>query len=164
MRPQYYAQFKQAAAGGRFQLLELGVGAERDFLWFNQNTGTKPDGTPIVNPAKLKWFRNQKFRQAVSCAIDRDRIVREIYGGRAQAIYGFISSENPRWNNPNIPRFSLDPARARTLLGDIGIKSRPGDGQMVDAEGVPIEFAFYSNAGNPLRERAAVLIQEDLEN
>jgi peptide/nickel transport system substrate-binding protein len=162
IRPENYPQFKQSAAAG-FQLIDLGVGGERDFLWFNQNTGTKPDGTPIVNPAKLKWFRNQKFRQAVSCAIDRDRIVREIYGGRAQAIYGFISSENPRWNNPNIPRFSLDPARARTLLGDIGIKSRPGDGQMVDAEGVPIEFAFYSNAGNPLRERAAVLIQEDLQ-
>ena len=65
MRPQNYAQFKQAAAGGRFQLVELGVGAERDFLWFNQNTGTNAAGKPIVNPAKLKWFRNKKFRQAV---------------------------------------------------------------------------------------------------
>ena len=73
VRPQFYPQFKQGSSGGRFQLLDLGVGAERDFLWFNQNTGANSSGNPIVNPVKLKWFRNTKFRQAVSCAIDRDR-------------------------------------------------------------------------------------------
>jgi peptide/nickel transport system substrate-binding protein len=162
VRPENYMQFKQTASVGGFQLVNLGVGAERDFLWFNQNTGTSPEGKPIVSPAKLKWFRNQKFRQAVSCAIDRERIAHEVYGDRAQAIYGFIGTENPRWNNTNIVRFTYDPSRARGLLAEIGIKPRQADGQMVDAEGVPIEFAFYSNAGNPLRERSAVLIQEDL--
>jgi len=126
-------------------------------------TGANAEGKPIVNPAKLKWFRNKKFRQAISCAIDRDRIAREVYGGRAQASYGFISTENPKWNNPNIPRYSFDQARARALLAEIGIKARAGDGLMADADGLPIEFAFYSNTGNPLRERAAVMVQEDLK-
>ena len=163
VRPENYEQFKQASAAAGFQLVDVGVGAERDFLWFNQNTGTNAEGQPIVNPAKLRWFRSQKFRQAVSCGIDRDRIVRLVYGGRAQPTYGFLSGENPRWNNPNIPRFSFDPARARALLGEAGMQPRSGDGQMVDAQGVPVEFTIYSNAGNPLRERAAVLIQEDLQ-
>ena len=163
MRPQNYAQFKQAAAGGRFQLLELGVGAERDFLWFNQNTGTNAAGKPFVNPVRLKWFRNKKFRQAVSCAIDRDRLAREVYGGRAQPTYGFISTENPRWNNPDIPRYSFDLARARTLLAEVGIQDRNGDGMMEDADGNPIEILFYSNVGNPLREKAAALIVADLK-
>lgn len=162
VRPENFAQFQQVSSGGRFQLMDLGVGSERDFLWFNQNTGTNPAGQPIVNPAKLKWFRNKKFRQAISCAIDRERIVKEVYGGRAQAIYGFVSTENPRWNNPNIPRYSFDLARARALLGEIGIKPRDGNGQMADGDGVPIEIAFHSNTGNPLRERAATMIQEDL--
>ena len=163
VRPQNYAQFKQAAAGGRFQLLELGVGAERDFLWFNQNTGTNAAGKPIVNPAKLKWFRNKKFRQAVSCAIDRDRLVREVYGGRAQPTYGFISTENPKWNNPDIPHYGFDLTRARALLAEIGIQDRNGDGVMEDADGNPIEILFYSNLGNPLREKAAALIEDDLK-
>jgi peptide/nickel transport system substrate-binding protein len=163
IRPENYMQFKQASSGAGFQLVDLGAGGERDFLWFNQNTGTNAEGKPIVNPAKLKWLRSQKFRQAVSCAIDRDRIVREVYGGRAEAIYGFIGTENPRWNNPAIPHFSYDVARARTLLGEIGIKPRQADGQMVDADGTPVEFKFYSNAGNPLRERTAVLIEQDLK-
>jgi len=163
VRPQHYAQFKQAAAGGRFQLLELGVAAERDFLWFNQNTGTDAAGKPFVNPARLKWFRNRKFRQAISCAIDRDRLVREVYGGRAQPAYGFISTENQKWNNPNIPRYGFDPARARALLAESGIQDRNGDGLMEDADGNPIEILFHSNTGNPLRERAAARIVADLQ-
>ena len=162
VRPQYYERFKQASATGHFQLVELGIGPERDFLWFNQNTGTDATGKPIVEPAKLKWFRNKKFRQAFSCAIDRDRLVREAYGGRAQPTYGFISTENPKWNNPNIPRFAFDPARARGLLAEIGIQDRNGDGIMKDADGKAIEILFYSNIGNPARERAADMIRGDL--
>jgi peptide/nickel transport system substrate-binding protein len=162
VRPQYYERFKQASATGHFQLVELGIGPERDFLWFNQNTGTDATGKPIVEPAKLKWFRNKKFRQAFSCAIDRDRLVREAYGGRAQPTYGFISTENPKWNNSNIPRFAFDPARARALLAEIGIQDRTGDGVMKDADGKAIEILFYSNTGNPSRERAADMIRGDL--
>ncbi len=162
-RLQYYARFKQAFAAGRFQLFDLGVGGEREFLWFNQNTGTNAAGKPIVNPIRLKWFRNQKFRQAVSCAIDRDRMVREVFGGRAQPAYGFISIENQRWNNPEIPRYAFDPARARSLLAEAGIQDRNGDGRVEDAGGNPVEILFYSNTGNPLREQAAALIVADLK-
>ncbi len=163
VRPEQFAEFNQAAAKGRFQLIELRTGVERDFLWFNQNTGTSAGGQPLVEPAKLKWFRNRKFRQAVSCAIDRERLVREVYGGRAQTTYGFISNENPRWNNPNVPRYGFDPARARALLEEIGITRRDNDGLLTDAEGHSLEILFHSNFGNPAREKAAVMIQEDLK-
>jgi peptide/nickel transport system substrate-binding protein len=163
LHPQEYAQFKQASMGGRFQLLDLGASANRDFLWFNQNTGTNAAGKPIVNPAKLKWFRNKKFRQAVACAIDRDQLVRDVYGGRAQPAYGFIGIENQKWNNPDIPRYGFDLARARGLLAEIGIQDRNGDGLMEDADGNPVEILFYSNLGNPLREQAAALIATHLK-
>ncbi len=32
---------------------------------------------------KLKWFRNQKFRQACSYAINREAIIKSVYSGRA---------------------------------------------------------------------------------
>ena len=54
-------------------------------------------------------------------------------------------------------------SRARALLGEIGIQDRKGDGVMADADGNAIEVVFYSNLGNPLRERAAALIVEDLK-
>jgi peptide/nickel transport system substrate-binding protein len=59
-RPEEYTRFKSAAAGGKFRVLDLGVGAEREFLWFNMNTGNNAKGQPIASPLKLKWFRNKK--------------------------------------------------------------------------------------------------------
>jgi peptide/nickel transport system substrate-binding protein len=154
--------FKTLTAKGRYQLINLGVGAERDFLWFNQNTGVDAAGKPLVDPVKLKWFRDKRFRQAISCAIDRERIATNIYGGQAAPAYGFISSENKRWSNPDIPRFSFDLARASALLAEVGLKNRNAAGVLVDAEGHPAEILFYSNTGNPLREKAAAIILEDL--
>lgn len=161
-RPEDYAQFQTAAEGGKFRLIELGAGTERDFLWFNQNTGVNAAGRPLVNPVKLGWFRNKKFRQAVSCALDRDRMVREIYGGRARPIHTFISTENVRWNNPAVPLFAHDPGRARTLLAEAGLEDRNGDGTLEDAGGTPVRITLHSNSGNPTRGRCAARIAEDL--
>jgi peptide/nickel transport system substrate-binding protein len=116
-----------------------------------------------VDPAKLKWFRNQKFRQAISCSIDRERMAREVYQGRAQAIYDFISTDNRKWNNSNVPRFAFDPAKARALLAEIGIQDRNNDGVVEDAEGNIVEITLLSNTGNPAREKEARMIQEDLK-
>src|SRR5262249_39115949 len=44
VRPENYMQFKQAASIGGFELIDLGVGTERDFLWFNENTGANAEG------------------------------------------------------------------------------------------------------------------------
>ena len=168
IRPELYEQFQASAPVRQFKVLDLGIGAEREFLWFNQNTNLSAAGSPLVSPIKLKWFRNKKFRQAVSCAIDRDRIVREAYHGRAQAIYGFISNESPKWNNPAIPRFTYDPARARSLLAEAGItvtdaQTNSSNPQIAhDSDNNPIEIVLYSNTGNPAREKANQIIVEDL--
>jgi peptide/nickel transport system substrate-binding protein len=161
-RPEEYAKFRSAEAGAKFRLLELGVGSEREFLWFNLNTGANTNGQPLVGPAKLKWFRNKKFRQAVACAVDRDRLVREVYGGRARPAYGFISTENQKWNNPDVPRYAYDPARARALLAEAGLQDRKGDGILEDAQGRAVEFVMHSNTGNAQREKCAAIIVGEL--
>ena len=165
LRPELLDAFKEASVStnAHFRIIELGIGSEREFFWFNQNTNSRPDGKPLVNPVKLKWFRNQKFRQAISCSIDRERMAREVYQGRAQAVYDFISTDNRKWNNPNVPRFAFDPAKARALLAEIGIQDRNNDGVLEDAEGNPLEITLVSNTGNPAREKAARMIQEDLK-
>ena len=50
-------------------------------------------------------------------------------------------------------KYPHDPAKARALLAEIGIKDR-GDGTLVDAEGHPIAFVLYSNAGNDRRQKS----------
>ena len=162
VRVENYDQFAKNAKAGRFKLIDLGPGTQRDFLWFNENTGTNATGQPLVNPARLKWYRSRKFRQAVSCAIDRDRLVSEVYHRRAQPVYGLIAGENRKWNNSNIARYGYDPAKALALLAEIGIQDRNRDGLLQDAEGTLLEIPFVSNTGNPAREKEALLIQEDL--
>jgi peptide/nickel transport system substrate-binding protein len=162
--PYEYDHFKAEAAKGRFTLLEPGIGLETGFFWFNQNTNVNPKtGKPYVDPKKLKWFRNTKFRQACAYAIDRESIIKSIYSGRAIPNYGFVTPGNKKWFNPNTRQYPHDLAKARALLKEIGIEDRKGDGTLEDADGNDIEFALNTNVGNSAREKIAVLIKSDLE-
>jgi peptide/nickel transport system substrate-binding protein len=161
--PYEYDQFKTASANGKFQLLEPGTGLEMSFLWFNENTNVDQNGKPLVDPKKLKWFRDTKFRQAVSYAIDRDAIIKSIFSGRAIPAYGFETPGNKKWFDPNIRKYPHDPEKALALLKEIGIEKRNGDDFLTDAAGNKIEFVLNTNTGNGAREKAAVLIADDLK-
>ena len=161
--PYEYDKFKAEAAKGKFNLLEPGVGLEMSFFWFNENTNlNSKTGQPLVDAKKLKWFRNTKFRQACSYAIDRESIIKSIFSGRGVPSYGFETAGNKKWFNPDIPKYPHDLARARALLKEIGIEDRDGDGFVEDADGNKIEFVLNTNTGNGAREKAAVLIANDL--
>ncbi len=108
----------------------------------------------MVDPVKLKWFRDTKFRQACSYAIDREAIAKSVFAGRAVPNYAAVTTGNEKWYNPDIPQFPQDFDKARALLEEIGIKDRDGDGFVEDAEGNKIEFVFNTNTGNDTRTRA----------
>lgn len=165
LRPDEVVRFKnEATKSGRFQVLELGIGLERGFFWFNQNTNLNAKtGKPIVDPKKLAWFRNQKFRQAIAHAVDRPSIVKSVYAGRAQANFGYITAANKKWLAEGLAEYPFDPAKARALLKEIGILDRNGNGILEDAQGNEIEFTFNTNTGNSSRDRIAVIIQADLK-
>jgi len=162
IRPEDYEQFQAAAATGKFRFLDLGYGLEWQYLWFNMNPNkNEKTGRPYLDPKKLKWFAQKKFRQAVSYAIDRDSIVKSIYAGRAEPNYGLVGHENPKWFNPAIRSYPYDLEKARALLAEIGIKDRKGDGVLEDAEGNPIEFVFNADTGNGTANKVALMIQSD---
>lgn len=162
--PDEYERFKEESAKGKFKLLEPGIGLEAGFFWFNENTNVNAKtGQPYVDPAKLKWFRNTKFRQACSYAIDRESIIKSVFNGRAIPNYGYVTPGNKKWFNPNTPKYPHDPDKAKALLKEIGIEDRNGDGSATDADGNKIEFVLNTNTGNGAREKTALLIQSDLK-
>ena len=163
IRPEQAWQFQEASAHGNFRFIELGAGAQRDFLWFNQKPGADRNGKPFVDPYKLKWFSDKRFREAISCALNRQRIIHDAYAGRAVAVYGFISAENKRWDNPNVPQYSYNPDKARALLAEMGMTNRAADGTLEDAEGHPVQFALVSSMENPIRQAVAVRVRDDLK-
>jgi len=147
-----------------YTMSDAGPGLEYNFLFFNLNepgAKTSPDLT-----RKMKWFREAKFRQAISAAIDRNAIVRLVYQGRGAALWGPVTPGNRRWGNASVrhPQRSLEQARA--LLKEAGFTWTTGtDGEpgLVDSEANPVEFSILSSSTNADRTKMATLIQDDLK-
>ncbi len=162
--PDQYQHYKDLADQGKFHLLDLGIGLEKSFLWFNQNTNVNSKtGAPYVDPVKLKWFRNTRFRQAIAYSLDRQSIINSVYAGRAKPEAGFVTEANKKWLNTNLPAYPHDLEKARAILAGIGIKDRNQDGILEDEDDHPIEFVMNTNTGNNIRDKIAVLVQEDLK-
>src|SRR5437763_1092107 len=69
-----------------YSMTDVGPGLEYNFLFFNLNdVGTKI--SPEV-ARRQEWFRDVRFRQAVSAVVDRQAIVRLVYQGRGAALWG----------------------------------------------------------------------------
>ncbi|MEJ0091296.1 MAG: ABC transporter substrate-binding protein [Limisphaerales bacterium] len=162
--PHEYEHFKDEAKKGKFTVLEPGTGLEMNFFWFNQNTNfNAKTGKPIVAPAKLKWFRDVKFRQACSYAVDRESIIKSVYAGRGVPAYSYGTPGNVKWFNPDTQKFPYDVDKAKALLKEIGIEKHNGNDFATDADGNPIEFVLNTNTGNESREKTAVLVAHDLQ-
>jgi peptide/nickel transport system substrate-binding protein len=162
--PSQYDLFKAKSADGKFDFIDPGTGLITTFFWFNQNTNINPHtGQPYVDPVKLKWFRNQKFRQAISYAIDRDDILKSVEGGHGVPQYGIMTSGYQNWYDPNVKTYLYDPQKALELLKEIGIEKRNGDDFLTDSNGNKIEFVFNTNVENDERQKMAVLIVSELQ-
>lgn len=148
---------------GRIKIYDLGPSLIRELMWFNLNSGER-NGRPVVDPVKLSWFREAKFRQAVSSAIDRGAIVNLVFAGKAAEQYGFLSAGDRRWHNPQVPRYAYDPNRARQLLVEAGFRYQDPEqgGKLLDSGGREVAFTLMTNAGNQLRAKMSALIQSDL--
>ncbi len=147
-----------------FTMSDAGPGLEYNFLFFNLNEpGEK---TPPDLSRKMKWFREVKFRQAISAAIDRDAIVRLVYQGRGAALWGPVTPGNRRWANVSLPHPARSPDRARALLKEAGFhwNSGPnGESVLVDSDAKPVEFSILTSSSNTDRTKMATLIQDDLK-
>jgi peptide/nickel transport system substrate-binding protein len=147
-----------------YTMIDAGPGLEYNFLFFNLNElGEK---TSPAMARKEKWFREVKFRQAVSAAIDRSAIVRLVYQGRGAELWGSVTPGNRRWVNASIPRPSHSLERARSLLKEAGFSwanGPNGESVLQDSDGKPVEFSIITSSSNADRTKMATLIQDDLK-
>jgi peptide/nickel transport system substrate-binding protein len=163
VRPTDHANLR-AAQGTSPRSYDLGPGLYADNLWFNLNPGKREDGQPIVDPSKLGWFNDVRFRRAVSHAIDRDSIATNTWQGLATPLYNFVSGGNRAWVAPDVPRTEYDLERARALLREAGFSFRGTDTapELLDPKGNRVEFTIIAPAGSEVRVKSAIVIQEDL--
>lgn len=163
VRPTDFASLRSGQAKARAR--DLGPGLYADNLWFNLNAAKREDGKPIVDPVKLGWFNDARFRRAVSHAIDRKSIAENTWQGLATPLYNFVSSGNRAWMAADVPRTDYDLERARALLREAGFTFRGTDAapELVDAKGNRVEFTVIAPAGTEVRVKSAIVIQDDLK-
>jgi peptide/nickel transport system substrate-binding protein len=144
-----------------WQLADLGPSLEYNFLVFNLND---------IDPKKLggiaekqAWFRDLKFREAVSEAIDRDSIVKLVYGARGTPLWSNVGPGNKLWVDTAIPHPARSLEKARGLLKSAGF-SWNAAGQLLDPAGKPVEFSIVTSSSNAQRMKMATLIQDDLSH
>jgi len=141
------------------QLADLGASLEYNFLLFNQNDLGAKKLDALAQ--KQKWFRDLKFRQAVSAAIDRDSIVRLVYGTRGAALWGNVGPGNKFWINSSLPHPARSLENARQLLKSAGFSWNRSN-VLADPSGQVVEFSIVTSSSNTQRMKMATLIQDDL--
>ena len=153
---QHAAALDRDQAAAPYALRDLGPGLEYHFLFFNQN-----DQVPVATRAKQAWFGDERFRRAISLAIDRASLVRLAYNGRGTPIWGHVTPGNRLWANTAIARPATSPSAALALLKAAGF-TRAAGGTLTDAHGTAVSFSILVAAGNAALNDMAAIIQDDL--
>lgn len=143
-----------------FTIYEQGPDGGISFIWFNLKKSLDKDGKPYVDPNKLKWFSNKKFRQAISYAINREGLIDALTYGKGVALYTFISPAFKKWHNANTKQYPYDPQKALALLGEIGLHLTP-EGKLVDNMGRAVTFNLIAS---DLAPRVASILATLKEN
>jgi peptide/nickel transport system substrate-binding protein len=154
-----YTLLSKDQSHGSWQLADLGPSLEYNFLVFNLNDVDPKKLSEVAG--KQRWFADLKFRQAVSLAIDRDSIVKLVYGARGTPLWGNVGPGNKLWANQAIPHPPRSLEKARQFLKSAGFSWNGAD-QLLDTFGKPVEFSIVTSSSNTQRMKMATLIQDDL--
>lgn len=153
-----YAALSADQQSRHYRLFDAGPGMEYNFLLLNLNEDTNK--FPQV-ARKQAWFKDVRFRQALSMALDRRGMVRLIYQNRATPLATNVTPGKKQWINSAVPVTEHSLEKARELLKSAGY-SWKGDA-LTDGQGKPVEFTILASASNALRSQMATMIQADLK-
>lgn len=123
------------------------------FLQFNlKDPGSRRSAHPI--------FGDRALRNALSMALDREAMVRNVFDSLALVSVGPTVRSYPT-TPARLPAIAFDPVTARRLLDSLGWRDSNGDG-IRERSGRNLAFSMLVPSSSRSRERMAVLIQEQM--
>ena len=157
--PDNYSAMAREQQSRGYELFDLGPSLEYNFLFFNLNE-LPADKFPQISREQL-WFRDLKFRQAVSLAIDRQSIVKLAYSGRGVPLWGNVTPGNKLWIDRTLSHPERSLPEARELLKSAGFTWDKND-KLFDVQHNAVEFTVITSSSNTQRVKMATLVADDL--
>jgi peptide/nickel transport system substrate-binding protein len=104
-----------------------------------------------------------RLRRAIAHAIDREALVRELFGPYGRVLESWIVPEQWGAAPPDqLTRYPFNQDEARRLLDEAGIVDGDGDG-LRELGGQPLSLSLVTTQNSPLRVAAAQQIGRDLQ-
>ncbi len=126
----------------------LALSAEKNGYHFFQTSDAGANVAAISlnlldpDPVLRELFQNKKFRMALSHALDREKIIRDLYPGHIASQVA-PQPESPLYNKELARQYLLfDRPLANTLLDETGIKRRDQDGIRLMKDGRRLSFTM----------------------
>jgi peptide/nickel transport system substrate-binding protein len=124
-------------------------------------------GDTALDPSKWtvnEKLSNQKVRQAMAYAVNREGLISGLLYGRAIVQNSPLATQFEAYDDKTPNQYPFDPEKAKSLLDEAGYVDKDGDGFREDANGNKWVVALNYPTGNPIRERSAPIIEEMLED
>ncbi len=114
---------------------------------------------PLNN--KIPQLSDKRVRQALMHALDRQRIIDDLWNGTATVANSNLGPKfafYSRDNDPTLKRYDFDPERAMTLLDEAGWVM--GDDGVREKDGMKLSFTCTTITGDQARRPIAELAQQ----
>ncbi len=150
-------QLQAAGKGGIITL--FGPVVERLYLNYTDPNQATKDGERSSKQLPHPFFSDIKVRQAINYAIDRDTIVKQLYGATGKPTANLLVSPKI-YNSPN-NSYEFNLKKAAALLDSAGWVDSNHNGTR-DKKGVEMKVVFITSV-NPLRQKTQQIIKQSLE-
>jgi peptide/nickel transport system substrate-binding protein len=145
------AEFEALGAGGdSFKTFDLGPGFGTWALIINLRVDPG-----VIDPVSATHLHRPRLREAIAHSVDRERIVMEVFKGKAKVVYGPVSPGNADWYTSNVKQYPFDAAAAQAALEAdtyqetgaqrkyFGLTQADGKAQLVDPGSRKVHFNLY---------------------
>ncbi len=110
---------------------------------------------PLNN--QLPQLSDVRVRRAMLMALDRQRIIDDLWSGTATIAHSHLTPKNAFYFNPNVRQYEFDPDGARALLDEAGWT--PGSDGIRVKDGLRLSFTCTTITGDQARRPIAELSQ-----
>ena len=141
--------------GGKGDLVIGGGGGVEQIIVNQADPNTDMDGERASLKSKHPFLTDQRVRQAMALAIDRDTMAKQLYGPSGNASANVLTTPTNLASKNTTLEFNV--SKANQILDDAGYK-RGGDGMRVTPDGVRMHVVYQTTI-NSLRQKEQDLVK-----